>query len=87
MLEPPFCPDLRAAYWKDALDFKPFFTMKGVHRDSRDDTIYAEFLMGYDFIPWQNKTIELECFNAMDESENEANVALDLENRPPSSQT
>lgn len=77
----PSCPDPWTVYWKDVLDFKLFFTVQGIHLASTDDTFYAEILMGYDFISWQNKTIELECFNDMDESENEANVALDLENR------
>lgn len=60
---------------------------KGIHLDTTDDTFYAQFLAGCVFIPWQIEMTEPECFNDTNESENEENVALDLENRSPSSQT
>lgn len=60
--------------------------VKGIHLDTTDDTL-DQFLVGCVFIPWQIEMMEPECFSDINESESEEDVALDLENRPPHSQT
>lgn len=64
------------------MDFKQFFTERGVHLDTTEDTFYSsQFVMGCVSIPWQNETIDSDCFSDISEHENEANVALDLDEK------
>uniref|UniRef100_A0A2K6GWT1 G protein-coupled receptor kinase n=1 Tax=Propithecus coquereli TaxID=379532 RepID=A0A2K6GWT1_PROCO len=81
MLDPPFCPDPHTVYCKDVLDIEQFSVVKGVYLDTTDDNFYAQFVTGCVPIPWQNEMIESGCFKDINESENEENLLLDLEEK------
>ncbi|XP_036902673.1 G protein-coupled receptor kinase 4 isoform X2 [Sturnira hondurensis] len=78
MVEPPFCPDPHAVYFKDILDIRQFSAVKGVDLDSSDQAFYSQFVTGCVSIPWQNEMIESECFKDINESENEETKSFDV---------
>lgn len=60
--------------------------VKDVYLDTEDDS-WDPFLVGCVFIPGKMEMIEPEWFSDINESENAEDVVLDLENKPPHSQT
>uniref|UniRef100_A0A8C9AEC1 G protein-coupled receptor kinase n=1 Tax=Prolemur simus TaxID=1328070 RepID=A0A8C9AEC1_PROSS len=66
MPDPPFCPDPHTVYF---------------YLDTTDDNFYAQFVTGCVPIPWQNEMIESGCFKDINESGNEENLLLDLEEK------
>lgn len=82
----PFLSWSSCSWLEGCLGFSEVLMVQGIHLNTADDTC-DQFLLGCVFIPWHIETIEPECFNDINESKNEENVALDLENRPPHSQT
>uniref|UniRef100_A0A8C5NY31 G protein-coupled receptor kinase n=1 Tax=Jaculus jaculus TaxID=51337 RepID=A0A8C5NY31_JACJA len=79
MLDPPFCPDPRAIYFKNILDIGKFSIVKGIKLNAADETFYAQFATGCVSIPWQNEMIESGCFKDINEGNDEETWSSDQE--------
>lgn len=58
--------------------------VQSIHLNTADGT-FDQVLVACIFISWHIEMSEPECFNDINESENEENVGLNLENKPPNS--